>query len=94
MEALGIDLNVSPEKSGKLLDEMGLCFLFAQKYHSAMKNVGQVRRDIGIRTIFNLIGPLANPAMPEYQLMGVYSEKLGSNLLQKFSTIWESKMLW
>lgn len=76
VEALGIDLNVSPEKSGKLLDEMGLCFLFAQKYHSAMKNVGQVRRDIGIRTIFNLIGPLANPAMPEYQLMGVYSENL------------------
>lgn len=76
IEAMGINLDVSPEKSGKLLDEMGLCFLFAQKYHSAMKNVGQVRRELGIRTIFNLIGPLANPAMPEYQLMGVYSENL------------------
>lgn len=76
VEALGIDLNLAPEKSGKLLDEMGLCFLFAQKYHSAMKHVGQVRRELGIHTIFNIIGPLANPAMPKYQLMGVYAEEL------------------
>lgn len=76
VEALGIDLNLSPEKSGKLLDEMGLCLLFAQKYHSAMKHVGQVRRELGIHTIFNLIGPLANPALPKYQLMGVYTEEL------------------
>lgn len=76
VEALGIDLGLSPEKSGKLLDETGLCLLFAQKYHSAMKNVGLVRREIGFRTIFNLIGPLSNPAFPKYQLMGVYDEKL------------------
>lgn len=76
VEALGISLDLSPEKSGKLLDEMGLCLLFAQKYHSAMKHVGQVRREIGIRTIFNLIGPLSNPAFPKYQLMGVCSEAL------------------
>lgn len=76
VEALGIDLDLSPEKSGKLLDEKGLCFLFAQKYHSAMKHVGSVRRDLGIRTIFNIIGPLANPAMPDHQLMGAYSEDL------------------
>lgn len=76
VEALGIDLGLSPEKSGKLLDEMGLCLLFAQKYHSAMKNVGQVRRELGIHTIFNIIGPLANPALPKYQLMGVYSSEL------------------
>lgn len=76
VEALGIDLNLSPEKSGKLLDEMGLCMLFAQKYHSAMKNVGQVRRELGFHTIFNLVGPLSNPALPKYQLMGVYKEEL------------------
>ncbi|MCH5324502.1 MAG: anthranilate phosphoribosyltransferase [Eubacterium sp.] len=76
VEALGIDLQLSPETSGKLLDEKGLCFLFAQKYHSAMRHVGQVRREIGIHTIFNIIGPLANPAFPKYQLMGVYSEEL------------------
>lgn len=82
VEALGIDLNLSPEKSGKLLDEKGLCLLFAQKYHSAMKYVGQVRRELGIHTIFNIIGPLANPAMPKYQLMGVYSEDLVESLAE------------
>ncbi len=76
VEAMGINLDLSPEKSGRLLDEKGLCFLFAQKYHSAMKNVGQVRREIGIHTIFNIIGPLANPAFPKFQLMGVYDEGL------------------
>ncbi len=76
VEALGVNLDLSPEKSGKLLDDKGLCFLFAQKYHSAMKHVGQVRREIGIHTIFNILGPLANPAFPKYQLMGVYDEAL------------------
>ncbi|MDD6099017.1 MAG: anthranilate phosphoribosyltransferase [Oscillospiraceae bacterium] len=81
-EALGADLNLSPEKSGKLLDEKGLCLLFAQKYHSAMKNVGAVRRELGIHTIFNIIGPLANPAFPKYQLMGVYDESLAEPLAE------------
>ncbi len=76
VEALGISLDTSPEDSGKLLDTYGLCFLFAQKYHAAMKNVGQIRRELGFHTIFNIVGPLANPAFPEYQLMGVYSEDL------------------
>ncbi len=87
VEALGINLDLSPEKSGKLLDEKGLCFLFAQKYHSAMKHVGQVRREIGIHTIFNIIGPLANPAFPKYQLMGVYSEELVEPLAEVLSNL-------
>jgi len=76
IEAMGIDLDIPPEKSGKLLDSKGLCFLFAQKYHSSMKHVGLVRRELGFHTIFNIIGPLSNPAMPKFQLMGVYSEDL------------------
>lgn len=76
LESLGVNLDITPEKSGELLDKLGLCFLFAQKYHSAMRHVGPVRSELGFRTIFNLVGPLSNPAFPKYQLMGVYSEEL------------------
>lgn len=74
LEALGVDINIEPEKSKKILDEIGICFLFAQKYHTAMKHVGPIRKELGIRTIFNILGPLANPASPTMQIMGVYEE--------------------
>lgn len=76
LEALGVNINISPKESSKVLDETGICFLFAQKYHSAMKYVAQVRKTLGIRTIFNILGPLANPASATLQVMGVYDESL------------------
>ncbi len=87
IEALGAKLNISAEKSGEILDKTGVCFLFAQKYHSAMKYVGKVRREIGIKTIFNLVGPLSNPAFPKYQLMGVYSEEILKPLAHSLANI-------
>ena len=76
LEALGADITISPAKSTKILDEIGFCFLFAQTYHTAMRFVAPVRKELGIRTIFNILGPLANPAGANYQLLGVYDEKL------------------
>lgn len=76
LEALGVNISVSPEGCVRLLDEVGMCFLFAQKYHSAMKYVGPVRREIGTPTVFNLLGPLTNPAHANLQLLGVYKEEL------------------
>ena len=75
-EALGADINQDPEKALRLLTDVGVCFLFAQKYHTAMKYVGGIRRELGIRTVFNILGPLTNPANPEYYLLGVYDEYL------------------
>lgn len=76
LEALGVKIDIEPNQSEKLLKEDGICFLFAQKYHPAMRFVGAVRKEIGIRTLFNLLGPLANPARATMQLYGVYSESL------------------
>ncbi len=76
LEALGINISVSPEGCVKLLDEVGMCFMFAQKYHSAMKYVGPVRKEIGIPTVFNILGPLTNPAHANVQLLGVYKPEL------------------
>jgi anthranilate phosphoribosyltransferase len=76
LEALGVDITVSPEKSVALLKEIGLCFLFAQNYHIAMKYVAPVRSELGIRTIFNVLGPLVNPAGANMELLGVYEEEL------------------
>ncbi len=76
LEALGVKINISPEKSMQSLDEVGICFLFAPLYHSAMKNVAPVRKELGIRTIFNILGPLSNPLGASMQLMGVYDETL------------------
>lgn len=75
-EALGININLSEERAKEILDEIDLSFLFAQKYHQSMKNVGKVRKDLGVRTIFNILGPLANPALAKYMLLGVYDQKL------------------
>ncbi len=76
LEALGVNIAVSPDGCRTLLDEVGMCFLFAQKYHSAMKYVGPVRKEIGIPTVFNILGPLTNPAHANIQLLGVYKEEL------------------
>lgn len=76
LEALGVNITIPPEKSAALLREINLCFLFAQNYHIAMKYVAPVRRELGIRTIFNILGPLANPAGASMQVMGVYDEAL------------------
>jgi len=76
LEALGVNINLSPEHSLELLKEIGLCFLFAQNYHIAMKYVGPVRRELGIRTIFNILGPLVNPAGAKKELLGVFDEEL------------------
>lgn len=76
LEALGVNISVEPEKAAELLHEAGICFLFAQKYHTAMKYVGPIRKELGIRTIFNILGPLTNPAKASMQVMGVYDESL------------------
>ncbi len=76
LEALGINIHQSPEKARSLLDEVGICFLFAQDYHTSMKYVGEIRKELGIKTVFNILGPLTNPVHPTYQVMGVYSPTL------------------
>ena len=75
-EALGVNIQQDPELARKLLEETGMCFFFAQKYHTAMKYVGAIRRELGFRTVFNILGPLTNPAHPKYYLLGVYDEYL------------------
>lgn len=76
LEELGININISPEKSRKILSKINICFLFAQNYHIAMKYVAPVRKELGIRTVFNILGPLSNPAGANIELMGVYDESL------------------
>ena len=76
LESLGAKITISPEKSKQILDKINFCFLFAQNYHIAMKYVAPVRKELGIRTIFNILGPLVNPAGANMQLLGVYDEDL------------------
>ena len=76
LEALGVNINQTPEKCLELLDAVGMCFFFAQKYHTSMKYVGAIRRELGFRTVFNILGPLTNPANPKRQLLGVYDDYL------------------
>ena len=76
LEALGVKITIPPEKSAELLEKINICFLFAQNYHIAMKYVAPIRKELGIRTIFNILGPLANPAGANMQVMGVYEEAL------------------
>ncbi|PHV70225.1 anthranilate phosphoribosyltransferase [Sporanaerobium hydrogeniformans] len=76
LEALGVKLELTKEQNEEVLKRTGICFMFAPVYHSAMKYVGKARREIGVRTIFNILGPLANPAYANLQVMGVYSEEL------------------
>lgn len=76
LEALGVKITLSPERSAALLKKIGICFLFAQNYHIAMKYVAPIRRELGIRTVFNILGPLSNPAGANMELLGVYDEAL------------------
>ena len=82
LEALGVNINQSPEKCIEMLNEAGMCFFFAQKYHTSMKYVGAIRKELGFRTVFNILGPLTNPASPKMQLLGVYDEYLAEPLAQ------------
>ena len=76
LEALGVNIDQSPEKCLELLEKANMCFFFAQKYHTSMKYVGAIRKELGFRTVFNILGPLTNPASPKMQLLGVYDEYL------------------
>ena len=76
LEALGANINLEPEKCVELLKEANFCFFFAQKYHTSMKYVGAIRKELGFRTVFNILGPLTNPIHPVRQLLGVYDEYL------------------
>ena len=76
LEALGVNINLDPNQAFALLNKTGFCFFFAQLYHSSMKYVGGIRRELGFRTVFNILGPLTNPIHPKRQLLGVYDESL------------------
>ena len=76
LEALGVNIDEDPDKCRELLEKVGICFFFAQKYHTSMKYVGAIRKELGFRTVFNILGPLTNPAHPKRQLLGVYDEYL------------------
>ena len=82
LEALGVNIEQSPAKCRELLREAGICFFFAQKYHTSMKYVGAIRKELGFRTVFNILGPLTNPGTPSMQLLGVYDEYLTAPLAQ------------
>lgn len=82
LEALGVNIEQSPKKCVELLNEVGMCFFFAQKYHTSMKYVGAIRKELGFRTVFNILGPLTNPGSPKMQLLGVYDEYLVEPLAQ------------
>lgn len=82
LEALGVDIAIGPMKSAEILGKINLCFMFAQTYHTAMRFVAPVRKELGIRTIFNILGPLANPAGANFELLGVYDERLVEPLAQ------------
>lgn len=82
LEALGVNIRQSPKKCVELLKKAGMCFFFAQEYHTSMKYVGAIRKELGFRTVFNILGPLTNPARPALQLLGVYDEYLIEPLAQ------------
>lgn len=87
LEALGVKITLSPEKSAELLQQINICFLFAQNYHIAMKYVAPIRRELGIRTVFNILGPLSNPAGANMELMGVYDQALVEPLAQVMANL-------
>lgn len=82
LEALGVNIHQTPEKCVELLKKAGMCFFFAQDYHTSMKYVGAIRKELGFRTVFNILGPLTNPGSPSMQLLGVYDEYLVEPLAQ------------
>lgn len=91
LEALGVDITIPPEKSAKMLEKINICFLFAQNYHVAMKYVAPIRKELGIRTVFNILGPLSNPAGANMELMGVFDESLVEPLAQVMAKLGVSR---
>ncbi len=87
LEALGVNIEQSPELCRRLLETVGMCFFFAQKYHTSMKYVGAIRRELGFRTVFNILGPLTNPGTPTRQLLGVYDGYLVEPLAQVLANL-------
>ena len=87
LEALGVNISLSPQRSVELLGSIGICFFFAQKYHASMRHVGPVRKEMGVRTIFNILGPLTNPASATMQVLGVFSEHLVEPLAHALSNL-------
>ena len=87
LEAMGVNINLTPEQCRRLLEQVGICFFFAQKYHTSMKYVGGIRKELGIRTVFNILGPLTNPAHPSIQLLGVYDESLVEPLARVLTSL-------
>jgi len=87
LECLGVNINLTPEQNERVLEECDICFMFAPLYHTSMKYAAPVRKELGIRTIFNILGPLANPAGASMQLMGVYDRKLVESLAQVLSNL-------
>ena len=82
LEALGVKITLTPERSAEILKKINICFLFAQNYHIAMKYVAPIRKELGIRTVFNILGPLSNPAGANMELMGVFDQALVEPLAQ------------
>ena len=87
LESLGANITIEPEKSAEILKNIGFCFMFAQKYHPSMKYVANVRKTLGIRTMFNVLGPLSNPAGANMELMGVYDKSLIKPLAQVMANL-------
>lgn len=87
LEALGVNIQQDPDKALEMLNKTNFCFLFAQKYHAAMKYVGPIRKELGFRTVFNILGPLTNPAKPTMFLLGVYDEYLVEPLVKVLDSL-------
>ena len=87
LEALGVKITLTPERSAEILKKINICFLFAQNYHIAMKYVAPIRKELGIRTVFNILGPLSNPAGANMELMGVYDQSLVESLAQVMANL-------
>ena len=87
LEALGVKIALTPERSAEILKKINICFLFAQNYHIAMKYVAPIRKELGIRTVFNILGPLSNPAGANMELMGVYDQSLVESLAQVMANL-------
>ena len=87
LETLGVKITLTPERSAEILKKINICFLFAQNYHIAMKYVAPIRKELGIRTVFNILGPLSNPAGANMELMGVYDQSLVEPLAQVMANL-------
>ena len=87
LEALGVKITLTPERSAEILKKINICFLFAQNYHIAMKYVAPIRKELGIRTVFNILGPLSNTAGANMELMGVYDQSLVEPLAQVMANL-------